>query len=637
MCGITGVFDLTGTRAVERARLERINDMLLHRGPDEAGVHIEPGLGLGHRRLSIIDIASGQQPLANEDDTVWVVFNGEIYNFVELIPELTRLGHRFRTRSDTEVIVHAWEEWGEECVAHFRGMFAFALWDRRQQVFFLARDRLGVKPLYYAATDDGWLVFGSELKTITAWPGFRRAIDEAAVEEYFGYGYVPEPRTIYGTALKLPPGHTLTVRRGRPLPRPREFWDVPFAPLPPIRLQDAEGELIERLREAVKIRMVAEVPLGAFLSGGVDSSAVVAMMAGLSDTPVKTCSIAFAEKDYDESEYAHQVAQRYHTDHHVDRVEADDFSLVDELAHLYDEPFADSSAMPTYRVCELARRQVTVALSGDGGDENFAGYRRYRWHLYEERMRRLLPLALRRPIFGLLGRLYPKADWAPKFLCAKTTFEAMARDSVEGYFHGVSVCSDGLRARMFSPAFRRRLDGYQAVEVLRRHHARCAHLDTVSQVQYLDMKTYLVGDILTKVDRASMAHALEVRVPFLDHKLVEWVSGLPVGYKLKGTEGKYILKRALEPYLPHDLMYRRKMGFAVPLEHWFRGPLKDKLRASVLSERMADTGYFDMGFLRCMIEDHIAGRRDHSAALWSLLMFAAFLDNQERQTRASAP
>jgi len=629
MCGITGVFDLTGTRAVERERLARINDMLHHRGPDEAGLHLEPGLGLGHRRLSIIDIASGQQPMANEDDTVWVVFNGEIYNFVDLIPELTRLGHRFRTRSDTEVIVHAWEEWGEDCVQHFRGMFAFALWDRNRQTFFLARDRLGVKPLYYAATDDGWLVFGSELKTLTAWPGFRRDIDDEAVEDYFGYGYVPEPRTIYKTALKLPPGHTLTVQRGEPLPSPREFWDVPFRPLPAISLEDAQAELIERLREAVRIRLVAEVPLGAFLSGGVDSSAVVAMMAGLSDQPVKTCSIAFTEAKYDESDYARQVAERYRTDHHVDTVRADDISLVDRLAHLYDEPFADSSAMPTYRVCELARRQVTVALSGDGGDENFAGYRRYRWHAYEERMRRLLPLTLRRPLFGFLGRVYPKADWAPKVLRAKTTFEAMARDSVEGYFHGVSVCSDGLRDRLLSPAFRRRLNGYRAVEVLRRHHRRCAHLDPVSQVQYLDMKTYLVGDILTKVDRASMAHALEVRVPFLDHKLMEWVSGLPVGFKLKGAEGKYMLKRALEPHLPHDLMYRRKMGFAIPLAEWFRGPLKAKLRAALLSPRMADTGLFDMAFMQRMVDEHARGVRDYSSPLWALLMFAAFLENQD--------
>ncbi len=631
MCGITGVFDLRQTRPIDRGVLSRINDMQRHRGPDEAGLHLEPGLGLGHRRLSIIDIAAGQQPLANEDDSVWVVFNGEIYNFVDLIPELTRLGHRFRTHSDTEVIVHAWEEWGEACVEHFRGMFAFALWDRNRQVLFLARDRLGVKPLYYAQTDDGFLIFGSELKTITAWPGFRREIDDEAVEDYFGYGYVPEPRTIYRTALKLSPGYRLLVRRGQPLPAPEEYWDIPFRPLPAMRLEEAQQELIERLREAVRIRLVAEVPLGAFLSGGVDSSAVVAMMAGLSDQPVKTCSIAFDDPNYDESEYAREVAVRYRTDHHQDTVQADDFSLVDELAHLYDEPFADSSAMPTYRVCQLARRQVTVALSGDGGDENFAGYRRYRWHGYEERMRRALPLAVRRPLFGLLGRAYPKADWAPKNFRAKTTLEALARDTVEGYFHGVSVMSDGLRDRLYSPAFRKRLNGYRAVEVLRRHHSHCNQLDPVSQVQYLDMKTWLPGDILTKVDRASMAHALEVRVPFLDHQLVEWVSGLSVDFKLKGTEGKHLLKKALEPHLPHDVLYRRKMGFSVPLAEWFRSPLREKLRTALLSERMADGGLFDMDFVRRMLDEHGQAVRDHSAALWSLLMYAAFLDNVENR------
>ncbi len=634
MCGITGVFDLRQTRAIDRDALARINDMQSHRGPDEAGLHMEPGLGLGHRRLSIIDVATGQQPLFNEDGSVVVVFNGEIYNFVDLISELAKLGHSFRTRSDTEVIVHAWEEWGEDCVRRFRGMFAFALWDRNRQVVFLARDRLGIKPLYYTVTDDGFLVFGSELKTLMAWPGFRRQIDDEAVEDYFGYGYVPEPRTIYTTALKLPPGFTLSVQRGQQVPAPREYWDVPFQPLPPMTLEEAQEELIERLREAVQVRLVAEVPLGAFLSGGVDSSAVVAMMAGLSEQPVKTCSIAFSEAKYDESEYARQVAVRYRTHHHVDTVAADDFSLVDELAQLYDEPFADSSAMPTYRVCELARKQVTVALSGDGGDENFAGYRRYRWHGYEERMRRLLPLGLRRPLFGLLGRLYPKADWAPKIFRAKTTFEAMARDTVEGYFHGVSVMGDGLRDRLYSPAFKKRLNGYRAVEVMRRHHARCAHLDTVSQVQYLDMKTYLVGDILTKVDRASMAHALEVRVPFLDHRFMEWVSGLQVDFKLRGTEGKYMLKRALEPLLPSDVLYRRKMGFSVPLAEWFRGPLKDRLRSALLAPRMADTGLFEMAFVRRMLDEHGAGQRDYSASLWSLLMFAAFLENQDRRQGA---
>jgi asparagine synthase (glutamine-hydrolysing) len=635
MCGITGVFDLREQRPIARDVLARINDMQSHRGPDEAGLYLEPGLGFGHRRLSIIDIAAGQQPLFNEDGSVAVVFNGEIYNFVDLIPELTALGHTFKTRSDTETIVHAWEQWGEDCVHHFRGMFAFALWDRNKQVLFMARDRLGVKPLHYAVTDDGFLVFGSELKTITAWPGFRRQIDDHAVEEYFAYGYVPEPRTIYSTALKMPPGHRLLIKRGQPVGQPREYWDVPFQPHSNLSLPDAESELIERLREAVKIRMVAEVPLGAFLSGGVDSSAVVAMMAGLSgqtgDQPVKTCSIAFADPKYDESDYARQVAERYRTDHHINTVESDDFSLVDELAHLYDEPYADSSAMPTYRVCQLARKDVTVALSGDGGDENFAGYRRYRWHSYEERMRRMLPYGIRKPLFGFLGRAYPKADWAPKVLRAKTTFEAMARDTVEGYFHGVSVMGDPLRAKVFSKEFRRRLNGYTAVEVMRRHHARSPvrDRDAVSQVQYLDMKTYLVGDILTKVDRASMAHALEVRVPFLDHKLMEWVSGLPVDYKLRGTEGKFMLKQALEPHLPHDIMYRRKMGFSIPLAEWFRGPLKGKLDTALKSQRMADTGLFDMAFLGRMADEHARGVRDYSASLWTLLMFEAFLRNNE--------
>jgi len=632
MCGITGVFDLREQRPIAREVLARINDMQTHRGPDEAGLHLEPGLGFGHRRLSIIDIAAGQQPLFNEDGSVAVVFNGEIYNFVDLIPELTALGHSFKTRSDTETIVHAWEQWGEDCVHHFRGMFAFALWDRNRQTLFLARDRLGVKPLYYAATDDGFLVFGSELKTITAWPGFRRQIDDHAVEDYFAYGYVPEPRTIYSTALKMPPGHRLLIKRGQPVGQPREYWDVPFQPRSTLALADAETELIERLREAVRIRMVAEVPLGAFLSGGVDSSAVVAMMAGLSDQPVKTCSIAFSDPKYNEAEYARQVAERYRTDHHVNTVEADDFSLVDELAHLYDEPYADSSAMPTYRVCQLARRDVTVALSGDGGDENFAGYRRYRWHGYEERMRRLLPYGLRKPLFGFLGRAYPKADWAPRVLRAKTTFEAMARDSVEGYFHGVSLMDNTLRGKAFSAEFKRRLNGYNAVEVLRRHQARSPARDPVSQVQYLDMKTYLVGDILTKVDRASMAHALEVRVPFLDHKLVEWVSGLPVDYKLRGAEGKFMLKQALEPHLPHDIMYRRKMGFSIPVAEWFRGPLLGKLRQALSSPRMADTGLFDMTFLGTMVDLHARGVRDYSASLWSLLMFEAFLRNNEKRS-----
>lgn len=631
MCGIVGIFDTIGKREISHDVLSRMNESQHHRGPDEGGLHVEPGLGLGHRRLAIIDLSSGHQPLFNEDHSVVVVFNGEIYNFVELMPELQALGHTFRTHCDTEVIVHAWEEWGEKCAERFRGMFAFALWDRNKQTLFMARDRFGVKPLFYALLDDGQLIFGSELKALTAHAQLRRDMDVFAIEEYFAYGYIPEPRTIYKQAQKLLPGHTLTIKMGNPLPQPAQYWDMPFQSIGPISIEDAQVELIERLREAVKIRLVSEVPLGAFLSGGVDSSAVVAMMAELSSEPVNTCSIAFNDPAFNESEFAAMVANRYHTNHHVETVDNDDYGLIDTLAALYDEPYADSSAIPTYRVCQLAKKRVTVALSGDGGDENLAGYRRYRWHLYEERMRSILPDTLRQPLFGFLGHIYPKADWAPKVFRAKSTFEALGRDAVAGYFHSVSVMGDALRLKLFSDSFKRELQGYRAVEVLRRHDANAPHDDPVSRVQYLDMKTYLVGDINTKVDRASMAHSLEVREPLMDHKLMEWVSGLPRSFKLKGREGKYVFKKALEPHLPHDVLYRPKMGFAVPLASWFRGPLKQRVRDAVLGQTLAGTGIFNMGFLREMVDQHQSGLRDYSASIWVVLMFEAFLRQHAKE------
>lgn len=366
------MFDTRGRRDIDLAVLHRMNDSQFHRGPVEGDVHAEPGLGFGHRRLSIIDLASGLQPLFNEDHSVVVVFNGEIYNFKPLMRELAGLGHTFRTRCDTEVIVHAWEEWGEDCVRRLRGMFAFAIWDRNQRTLFLARDRLGIKPMHYALLPDGMFVFGSELKALLAAPGLKRDIDPRSVEEYFAYGYVPEPRTIFTSAHKLRPGHTLTIREGAPLPQPRQFWDVPFKQHFGMTDRDIEGELVPRLREAVESHLVSDVPLGAFLSGGVDSSAVVAMMADIGNGPVNTCSIAFDDPRFDESEYARQVAQRYNTNHQLEVVDKDDYGLIDLLAELYDEPYADSSAIPTYRVCQLARKRVTVALSGDGGDENFA-------------------------------------------------------------------------------------------------------------------------------------------------------------------------------------------------------------------------------------------------------------------------
>lgn len=625
MCGIVGIFDLGGARKIERQTLHAMNERQHHRGPDEGDLHIETGVGLGHRRLSVIDLSTGQQPLFNENGSVVIVFNGEIYNFRELMAELAGHGHVFRTQSDTEVIVHAWEQWGEACVGRLRGMFSFAIWDRNAKIFFVARDRLGIKPFHYAQTADGCFIFGSELKALLAHPGLKRAIDPCAVEEYFAYGYVPEPRTIYQNVLKLEPGHTLTLRVGEPLPQPQRYWDVPFSPLGALSEADAIDELNERLREAVQSHMVADVPLGAFLSGGVDSSAIVATMAGLTKEPVNTCSIAFNDPAYDESIYAAQVAAQYKTRHHSETVDKDDYALLDTLADLYDEPYADSSAIPTYRVCELARKRVTVALSGDGGDENFAGYRRHRLAMAEQRVRSAMPLTLRKPLFGVLGKIYPKADRAPRFLRAKTTFEALSRDLAEGYFHGVSVMPDRLRAQLFSPAFRASLQGHAAFEVMRGHAAAAPTDDPLSLIQYLDMKTWLPGDILTKVDRASMAHALEVRVPLLDHQLVEWISGLPSSLKLRGQEGKYIFKKTLEPQLSNDILYRDKMGFSIPLASWFRGPLRQRVREALLGPVMADSGIFDMGFVTEMVEQHQSGRRDYSAPIWMLLMFEAFL------------
>jgi asparagine synthase (glutamine-hydrolysing) len=627
MCGIVGIVDLRGRRPIDRATLHRMNESQHHRGPDESGTHAAPGVGFGHRRLSIIDLATGQQPLFNEDGSVVVVYNGEIYNYQELIPELAQRGHVFRTRSDTEVIVHAWEEWGPDCLKRFRGMFAFALWDENKQTLFLARDRLGVKPLYYTLLADGRLLFGSELKALLVHGDVEREVDPFAIDEYFALGYVPEPRTIFRGTFKLPPAHALVIRRGAPMPQPFEYWDVAFTLDNRTSVQDAIAELHERLRESVRLRMIAEVPLGAFLSGGVDSSAVVAAMAEQSSAPVNTCSISFSDPKYDESSYARMVAERYRTRHFVDRVESDDIDLIDQLATLYDEPYADSSALPTYRVCQLARKHVTVSLSGDGGDESFGGYRRYQLHLMEERMRRPLPLSLRRPVFGLLGDVFPKADWAPRVFRAKTTLQALARDSVEAYFHSMSILRDDMRRQLYSGALKSQLAGYSALEVFRRHAGKTNQDDPLALIQYIDMKTYLVGDINTKVDRASMAHSLEVREPLMDHPLVEWLATLPSSMKMRGGTGKWLFKRALQSRLPHDLLHRPKMGFAVPLASWFRGPLRERVRASLLGTRLLDTGYFNRAYLEHLIARHESGARDYAGPIWTLLMFEAFLRN----------
>jgi len=636
MCGITGFIHFSATNTtndsiVDQKLLAEMNQAQFHRGPDEGGEYIDEHVALGHRRLSIIDLSSGQQPMASDDGEYVLIFNGEVYNFKQTRVELEALGHTFHSHSDTEVILHAYMQWGPACVDKLQGMFTFAIWHKTQQSLFISRDRLGIKPLFYAMID-GTLYFASELKSITLLPGLSKKIDAKAIEQYFALGYAAEPHTIYQDVAKLPPGHNLTIKVGDSSPTIEKYWDVSYAQQVEMSEEVYLEEMVDQFKSAVDSHMNADVPLGSFLSGGVDSSAVVAMMSKIGDEtsgdnsakPVTTCSIGFDVKDYNETDFARMVAKDYKTDHHENIVASDDFELVDLLAGLYDEPYADSSAMPTYRVCQLAREKVTVCLSGDGADELLAGYRRYGLMMNEEKVRSILPYSIRKPVFGTLGKLYPKMDWAPQFLRAKTTFQSLAMDTAEGYFHGVSLLNNAQRKALFSDELYQELKGYTALEVFREHEENFEGNDPLSLIQYLDIKTYLVGDILTKVDRASMAHSLEVRVPFLDHKFVEWTAKIPTDLKIKNGCGKYILKKAMEPHLPHDVLYRKKMGFRVPLSEWFKGPLKLKLRDSLLSEEMRNSGLFNMKTIEIWLDDHQSGRKEYSAPLWTLLMFASF-------------
>jgi asparagine synthase (glutamine-hydrolysing) len=637
MCGIAGIVCGAPDRTPERDFLERVGESLAHRGPDQSGVYAAPGVGIVHRRLSIIDLSHGRQPMVGGNGRWVLSYNGEIYNFRELKQELVGMGYEFEEHSDTEVLLQAWRAWGRASVERFIGMFAFALWDGETRELHLVRDRLGIKPLYYGFTREGDFVFGSELKALLVHPGLERELDPLAVEDYLALGYVPDPRSILKHVCTLPPGHTLCFRAGESDPAPKPYWDVDLE----ARREGGEGEqaeaLRERLADAVRLRLVADVPLGAFLSGGVDSSAVVALMSEAMPAAVQTCAIGFDDPAFDETRYSRQVAQHFATDHDERIVHAAGHEMFDRLAEVYDAPFADSSALPTYAVCELARRRVKVALSGDGGDEVFAGYRRYRWHLRESRVRELLPEGLRKSVFGVLGRLYPKADWAPQVLRAKTTLQALARDTVEAYFHTVSSIPQAVRQRLYSARFRSELQGYSALELFREHARRAPTDDPLRIAQYLDIKTWLPGDILTKVDRASMAHALEVRVPLLDHRVVEWGMSLPTQHKIHDSEGKYLLKRALERDLPREIIYRRKQGFSIPLKQWFRGPLIEPFERVLQNSALADSGLFDMDALGAVWREHQAGLSDHGTVLWSLLMLNGSLERLTRQPAYSGP
>jgi len=620
MCGIAGIFHLTTPKPVDPTRVERMTEALYHRGPDGSGIWTAPGVGLGFRRLSIIDLEGSPQPMHSADGRAVLVFNGEIYNFRELRRELEAAGATFRTEGDGETILAAWQKWGVECLTRLDGMFAFALYDLDRRTLLLARDRLGVKPLLMARLSDGSLAFASELKGLLAHPLLRREPDLRAVEDYMTWGYVPDHASLLQGVEKLPAGHYLLLQQEKEPGAPVRWWDVSFAQRRKGSEADLEAELLHHLRQAVTSRMVADVPLGAFLSGGVDSSTVVALMAEASRERVRTCSIGFDEAALDESNHALRVAELFATSHHAARVDANDFADIDRLAEIFDEPFADASALPTLRVCQLARETVTVALSGDGADEAFAGYRRQVFHANEERVRSLLPAGFRRAAFGGLANVYPKADWAPRPLRAKVTLQALSASGEEAYAGAVSVCPPELRQRLYSAEFLRRRGAYRAesrwIETMQRAEARSG----LDRAQYADLMFWLPGDILTKVDRASMAVSLEAREPLLDHRLIEFAASLPESMRVRRGEGKWLMKRTMRRFLPEDILYRPKQGFVTPIAQWLRGPLADAARAISSSAPLARSGWFDLVQIGNIAEAHIAGRSDHSRVLWQLLM-----------------
>ena len=620
MCGIAGIFHLTTPKPVDPARIERMCAVMAHRGPDGQGVWTAPGVGLGHLRLSIIDLAGSPQPMASSDGRAMLVFNGEIYNYRELREELRAGGAVFHTDGDSEVILAAWQKWGPACLPRLHGMFAFAIYDLEDRTLFLARDRLGVKPLFYAPLSDGSLAFASELKGLTAHPLLRREVDPLAIEDYLAWGYVPDHRSILAGVNKLPAGHWLLLKHGARLPQPVQWWDVSFASRRQGRAADLEAELLHLLRQAVTTRMVSDVPLGAFLSGGVDSSSVVALMAEASRSPVNTCSIGFDEASLDETAYAQLVAKRFGSNHQARVVGSDDFEQVDTLVAIFDEPFADASALPTWRVSQLARETVTVALSGDGADEALAGYRRHRFHHAEDRVRGLLPRALRQPVFGALGALYPKADWAPRPLRAKATLQSLALDGAEGYARAVGFAPPELRQRLYSSDFLRERGDYRAEQAFVDLMGRAPARSGLDRAQYADLKFWLPGDILTKVDRTSMAVSLEAREPLLDHRLIEFAAALPEGLRLRGGQGKWLMKQAMRRYLPDAVLFRPKQGFVTPISQWLRGPLAGAARAIGSSAALSRTGWFDGAALNRIAEEHVAGSRDHGRLLWQLLM-----------------
>jgi asparagine synthase (glutamine-hydrolysing) len=626
MCGIVGIVNNQGS-PVDQALISRMCEAIRHRGPDEDGFYLSQGVALGMRRLAIIDLKGGQQPIHNQDRTAWIVFNGEIYNYLELREKLEKLGHTFYTNSDTEAVIHAYDQYGADCPKHLRGMFAFAIWDERTRELFLARDRVGKKPILYAQVN-GQLIFGSEFSALLLHPAIGREIDTEALHHYLSFMCVPAPMTAYRAIRKLEPGHSLRWRKGEI--KIEQYWQPDFSRKLKISEQEAGERAIEILRDAVKVRLMSEVPLGAFLSGGIDSSAVVALMSQESSEPVKTFSIGFDEQDFSELHHARRVAEHVGADHHEFIVRPDALEVLPLLVEHYGEPYADSSAIPTYYVARETRKHVTVALNGDGGDESFAGYERYAAMQLAEKYHRI-PAVLRDSLVKQAIGLIPSSETKrSRVRDVKRFLQAASLPKVERYLRWVSVFDTAAKENLYSASFLHETQSIRAADILTPWFARANGAGIVDAALLADINTYLPNDLLVKVDIATMAVSLEARSPFLDHHLIEFAASLPEKLKLRGLTTKYLLKRMLKKLLPAENLDRRKMGFGVPIGHWFRGKLQPFLRETILSETALRRGLFRPEAVRQLVELHTRGERDNSHQLWTLLMlelwFERFID-----------
>ncbi|MHA7924488.1 MAG: asparagine synthase (glutamine-hydrolyzing) [Marinobacter sp.] len=620
MCGLAGFLRTSTTpdRESHALWLESMGQAIVHRGPDAGATWQDDHIGLAHRRLSILDLSdAGTQPMHSASGRYVIAFNGEIYNYRELKQTLQEAGVAFRTHTDTEVLLALFEQKGAACLDDLNGMFAIAIWDRQGRQLFLARDRLGKKPMYYYE-EGGRLAFASEIKALTQAPFVKTEVRYDAIRDFFAYQYVPDPKTIYRNIHKLPPGHWL-ITDGQQTGI-RQYWDVSFASADTKSLEELEEGLYDLIDDAVRLRMVSDVPLGAFLSGGVDSSAVVGLMAGHTSRPVTTCSIGFGSKRFDEVDWARKVAELFQTDHHEFTVRENVAGNLTQIARFFDEPFADPSFVPTYFVSQLARQKVTVALAGDGGDENFAGYSKYRTDQIENNLRRRFPAGLRRGLFPQLAKLAGMFSMAPARK-ARSLLSTLSMEPDDAFFVTNSFFRQSVWDKVVAGDLKRETAGYDPAELTRRHYRNADTDDHLSKILYTDIKTYLPGDILVKVDRMSMANSLETRAPLLDYRVVEYAAGLPSALKLMDKEKKFILKDTFSRLLPDDVLYRKKMGFSVPLAQWLGNELR--ATANTIFSR-TDGGLaecFDMRVVRQLWEKHLSGDHQYTQELWSMLAF----------------